>query len=282
MKVNDGYRKYVLVAFIVVVIILSGFFYIQYFKQGSADLSITSAIVQPGYYANSNGYTLHIDLHIKFNGQMTVTGYLNVCSFDIGLNSSLWSYYPIYCTGEISTLAYSGSHDFTLNFGIEPSIKNSTISTPFNLSFNVYSNAFNVTSPFYNLAVTNSSKLQASLKITQVSLDNITNQYGEQSYNISTTLFLTSNHSFNVSDSCSSPFSIIIKYNLTTRLNYFGTCGYTYYIYYFPSGTSKYTLTTQLYNPPGQEFYNVTFYPGNSSVQIILGNYFLESNVYTF
>lgn len=272
-----------LVALIVVVIILSGFFYFQSVKQGSANLTITSAIVKPSYYSNSNYYTLHIDSHIKFNGQITVTGYLNVCSFDLSLNSSKWSYYPITCTGDISTLTYSGSHDFILNFGIEPLISNSTIATPFNLSFMVFSSEFNVTSQYYNLAVTNSSELQTSLKITHASLDNFTKKDGSLGYNISTTFYLRSNHSFNITYDCSNPFTVELV-NSTFSLTQF--CYSTDFTFNLPSGTSNYTLTSQLYlpqiNPQSQNYNYTSLLPSSFYIQVILGNYFLKSNLFTF
>lgn len=283
--VDANIRWLVLIIVLVAVIILSGLFYVQYTKQGSADLTITSAIVKPAYqgfnnYTNYNEslYTVNINLHIKFNGQMRVEGYLNPCSFFLALNSSIWNAPPTTCTGIIGEHSYSGSQDFTINVAIETSTINTTISPPFNLSFMVFSNVFNVSSQYYNLSVTSSSELQASLEITHVSLDNFTKQTGATGYNINTMVLLTSNHAFNISSYCPSPFTLIFVNNLTTSSLSF-PCNMNNNIH-FPSGTSEYNLTTQFFNPSNQKYNSVSSFWSNATVQVILGNYFLKSNVY--
>lgn len=264
---------------IVVVIILSGLIYVQNFSQGTADLSITSSIAEPSSFNGlSNAYTLIINLHVKFIGQMTVTGYLNECSFHPNLNSTIWNAIPLICTGIIGSHSYSGSHDFTIKFWIVPKNGNSTISTPFNLSFNVFSNEFNVNSQYYNLLVTNSSELQASLMITHASLNNFTKQDGSTGFNINTTFSLTSNHSFNVTYGCSSPFTMELVNFSTWTLAYID-CAIVL-THYLPTGTSEYSLLYQLI-PVGLELNSTPPLPSNFYIQVILGNYFLKSNVYT-
>ena len=50
--------------------------------------------------------------------------------------------------------------------------------------------------------------------------------------------------------------------------------------HYLPTGTSEYSLLYQLI-PVGLELNSTPPLPSNFYIQVILGNYFLKSNVYT-
>lgn len=269
----------ILIIGIVVVIILSGFIVVQNFTHGSADLTITSASVEPSSFnGNSDAYTVQINLQINFTGQMTVTGYLNECSFHVGLNSSIWGAIQKICTGMIESTSYSGSQDFAISFWIEPITSFSPISTPFNLSINVFSSAFNVESQYYNLAVTNPTQSQSSMTMTNASLDKVTNQDGLTSYYINTSFYLFSNQSFNVTYGCTSPFTMKLV-NSSWSLNSLDCL--TVLTHYIPSGISEYSLTYLLINPNGKESGYTPSFPLYFYVQITLGNNLLKSNVYT-
>lgn len=138
---------------------------------GTADLVINSASEKVNYtntcdqcqnmpYANS--YGLNISLKLVINGTMHFDYYvaLSDCSFYLKVNSSIWKPIHLYCTmPPYATETFSGTYNFWLYLGIN--LINSTltpwnsISVPFNLSFLVYSDSFNVSTPYYTLQVNN-------------------------------------------------------------------------------------------------------------------------------
>ncbi len=160
---NEDHRKYLLVSLVIIVVIFGGLFfaYNQYIAQGSADLTISSASAKPNDHGSPDSYTLSVNVHIQFNGRMHFNEYaaLSVCSFDLKLNSSIWKTSLLLCSVPTdASETFSGSHNFSLDFPLIPiNSSNNVVSVPFTVSFQVYSDQFNVNSSYYLLQVNNSA-----------------------------------------------------------------------------------------------------------------------------
>ena len=155
-----NFRYLVLSVLVLVILIGVVFLFLQTTKQGSTALTITSASANPNYNEGINSgyaYTLHINLHIVFNGQVQIYGYaaLSVCSFDLKLDSSTWEGVPITCSlPPPESLTFSGSHNFSLDYTMIPiDISKINFTSAFNVYISVFSTEFNVTSQVYFLHI---------------------------------------------------------------------------------------------------------------------------------
>lgn len=312
-------RNAILILGIVISIAILGgflFLYVQSQKQGTADLSVTSVTISPtaepfGTSSTTNNYAtnvyfaynLNINLQIKFNGQMHFNYYtaLSVCSFSLQLNSSVWQVVPITCTlPPQATESFSGSHNFNLNFILLP--KNSSngsfsnmsdsgsasnyqeydaynnITIPFSISFSVYSPSylFNVSTPNKILQV-NSTSYQ-KIFLTNASLTKETLQNGSIYYNINASFTYVTDYTISVAHGCLSPFNLLLTspsgWNLT-HIDCQSILNHT-----ITPGRFRYSLSSNLVNPNGQEYNFTTPLPSNINLKISLGNNLTISNNY--
>ena len=203
---------------------------------------------------------------------------LSECSFSPQSNSSVWKPIPLYCSMPTNVHeTYSGSYDFSLNFRMMPiNEKNQNISFPFNFTFTISSNIFNVTSQIYSLQV-NSIGYQA-ISVAKASLTNKTLQNGSYYYAINATFYIMSDHTINVTYGCPTPFNLLLTSPSNWKLDQF-YCN-SVVTYTIPAGRFKYTLTANLVNSDSKIYDYTTPLPSEISLQITLGNNLIVSNVY--
>ncbi len=257
-------------------------------NSSSLSVSITSVSVE-SITTNINGivpkieYSLRINANINFPSKITINSPgLNACSFGVSLGSSNWFFMPQtwMCPAGLPK-TYSGSYDFFIPKEIVSNSPSVAYPTSLNISlFSMPQINLNITSKPFMVRI--NSQDYKSLTITNASLNQVTLSNGSTTDYINTTFYLISDQSFNVTTTCGGIFQQLLVGNSGWNFVHSPISCLVIYSKILPSGTTKYSISSQLENSQGQLYNYTTPLPSNFQLQVTLGNNVIKSNVYTF